>query len=438
MILFPDFEQIYLFGLLLGRAGGLVAMAPFFGERLVPRKLRILLVAALAFLMIPLVTNPPTMPADFGVVVTALIGEMAVGVAMGFLGRLLILAFSMAGEVISFQMGFAMAALVDPMQPHRQTVMGRWMWLTAMTLFLALGGHHVLLRALCLTLDTLPPGGGFLSDGSIAALARFTADTFVSGMQMAAPAVGILLLTSTALGILARSVPQMNVFIVGFPLKITAGILGLIWALPYLVDVARRDIAELVHNDFPFSLRPPRRPSCPIAQPDRKGPNPPLPRRRGKARAKGQVAKSTEISAVVVFSVGLAALGRTRAAHGGARHPACCGIISRTSPSSPCRRTSVLPIAQTIAASMAAIVLPLAGLIRLRRRVAANVAQTGFLLTATPLQPKFNRINPATGVKRIISKRGTDGAVQVTGEDRGRRRRGHLDRTAGPPRPSPS
>jgi len=246
--LLPDLDRIWLFGLLLARAGGLVAMAPFLGERLVPRKVRILLVGMLALVMIPLVSAPPAAPSDLGGLVSAVAAELLVGVAMGFLARLLVLGFSMAGEVVSYQMGFALAALMDPMQPNRQTVMGRWMWLAAMTLFLGLGGHHVLLRALGFTLDTLPPGSTVVTDGLVALLARASADTFLRGMQIAAPTVGILLLTSTALGILARSVPQMNVFIVGFPLKIAAGILGVIWSLPYLVNVATRDMAELVQR----------------------------------------------------------------------------------------------------------------------------------------------------------------------------------------------
>ncbi|GJM43971.1 MAG: flagellar biosynthetic protein FliR [Gemmatimonadota bacterium] len=248
MNLFPDLGQIYVFGLLLGRAGGLVSMAPFFGERLVPRKVKILLVAALAFLMVPLAEVHPTAPEALSTIVFALIGEISIGVAMGFLAQLLILAFNMAGEIISYQMGFAMAAFMDPTQPFRQTVMGRWMWMCAMALFLTLGGHHFLLRALRFSLQQLPPGQAFLSNADVSALTRFSADAFGTALQMAAPAVGVLLLTSMALGILARSVPQMNVFIVGFPLKITAGIVGLAWALPYLAEVARRDITELAHR----------------------------------------------------------------------------------------------------------------------------------------------------------------------------------------------
>ncbi|MBZ0267734.1 flagellar biosynthetic protein FliR [bacterium] len=253
MDLFPDFERIWLFALLLGRAGGLVAMAPFFGEQFVPRKIRILLVAAFALLMLPLAATP-VLPRGLGDLVTALVGELAVGVAMGYVGRLALLAFSIAGEVISFQMGFAMAAMMDPMQPYRQTVMGRWMWLAAMTLFMVLGGHHILVRALAATVETVPPGTAVLDAGIIEAMTRFCADTFTTGMRIGAPALGILLLTSTALGILARSVPQMNVFIVGFPLKITAGILGMIWALPHLIAVAQADITLLAHRLSLFTV----------------------------------------------------------------------------------------------------------------------------------------------------------------------------------------
>ncbi len=248
MITLLDLDGIYLFGLLLGRASGFVLTAPFFGERLVPRVVKALLVGALALLMLPLVTQRPPTPEALSAMVLAAAGEILLGVAMGFVARLLFMAFEMAGHIVSFQMGFAMAAVVDPMQPQRQTLMARWLWMAGMTLFLTLGGHHHLLRALRHSLETLPPGVGGMGLDAVAALTRFSADALVAALQVAAPAVGILLLTSMALGILARTVPQMNVFIVGFPIKITAGIVGVLWSLPYLIEVARREIGTLVHR----------------------------------------------------------------------------------------------------------------------------------------------------------------------------------------------
>ncbi|MBZ0267735.1 flagellar biosynthesis protein FlhB [bacterium] len=128
------------------------------------------------------------------------------------------------------------------------------------------------------------------------------------------------------------------------------------------------------------------------------------PRRRAKAREKGQVAKSTEVSSVVVLAVGLAGL----AAFGPTMVEQAIALLQhqfRSIAAIDVEVGSVVPMARFVAGIMAAIVLPLAGVIALGG-VASNVAQTGFLLTAQPILPQFSRINPSNGIKRIFSKRG--------------------------------
>jgi flagellar biosynthetic protein FliR len=247
MMLF-DLDRIFLFSLLLARAGGLVAAAPFLGEGSVPRKVKIFLVLSLAALMLTFAPAPLARARAFPELVVLLAGELCIGLAMGFLGRLFLMAFEMAGQIVAIQMGFGMAQIMDPISGYRTTVMGRWMWLVGMTFFLGLSGHHHLLRALAGSLELLPPGRGFVSDRVVEVMTRFTADSLGTAMSIAAPAIGILLLTSMGLGILARTVPQMNVFIVGFPIKITAGIVAMLVSLPYLLEVARREVGELVYR----------------------------------------------------------------------------------------------------------------------------------------------------------------------------------------------
>lgn len=243
-----DLDRILLFTLLLARVSGLVAVAPFLGERLVPVRVRALFAGTLALLMLSFAPQPPRMPVNLVDLVVLAAGEVMIGLALGFAGRLLIQAFEMAGHIIAIQMGFAMAQVFDPMQGHSGNLLGRWMWIVGMTLFLGLNGHHHLLRALGGSLDLAPPGSGFPAVGVTEAIVRLGGDSFVTALRIGAPVIGILLLTTVALGILARTVPQMNVFVVGFPVKIAAGIAALALSLPYLLDVARREVGELVHR----------------------------------------------------------------------------------------------------------------------------------------------------------------------------------------------
>jgi flagellar biosynthetic protein FliR len=153
--------------------------------------------------------------------------------------------FEMAGEAISLQMGLGIASMVDPLEPFRVTILGRWYWLVGAFLFLALDGHHHLLRALAASVDLLPPGRVALGGDVAATLARCTSEGLGRALAVGAPAIGILLATSLGLGLLARTVPQMNVFLVGFPVQIAAGILAVAASTPFLVEVARHEMSDL-------------------------------------------------------------------------------------------------------------------------------------------------------------------------------------------------
>ena len=238
-------DTALLFGLLLARCGGFIAMSPLFGDALVPRTVRALFTGALAVLLLPIVSAPVDPPAGLPGLVTMATGEVALGVAMGYLARLVLLVFEMAGEMIAVQMGLSIASLIDPLQPARTTVLARWYWVVGATLFLMLNGHHHLLRALAASLELVPPGHA-MDFGRIAAgLSAVTADTFGRALAVASPAIGILLATTLGLGLLARTVPQMNVFLVGFPVQIAAGMLAIIAAVPFLLEVARHEMLDL-------------------------------------------------------------------------------------------------------------------------------------------------------------------------------------------------
>jgi flagellar biosynthetic protein FliR len=240
-----DADVALRFGLLLARCGGLVAAAPLFGDALVPRPVRALFTGALALLLLPLAPESVQAPAGLGGLAGLAAGEAALGAAMGFVARLALLVFEMAGEAIAIQMGLSIASLIDPLQPFHTTVLGRWYWLVGATLFLMFDGHHHLLRALAASVAAVPPGHAVVGGDVVAALTRFTADGLGRALAIAAPAVGILLATTLGLGLLARTVPQMNVFLVGFPIQIAAGMLAIVAVVPFLAEIARREVLDL-------------------------------------------------------------------------------------------------------------------------------------------------------------------------------------------------
>jgi flagellar biosynthetic protein FliR len=242
-----DTGRILLFVLLLARASGFITAGPFWGDAVVPAKVKALFALALTvclFGMAPATAVPQGIP---DLVVLA-VGELSIGVAFGFLARLFVFAFEMAGEIIAVQMGFGMAAVLDPLGGFRSTLIGRWMWLAGMTLFFTLGGHHLLLRAFGASLTALPPGTAFGSPEVVEHLSKSVGDAIAAPLRLAAPVIGTLLLATLGLGILARTVPQMNVFVVGFPVKIAVGILAIAFSLPFLAAAARGELTRLAHR----------------------------------------------------------------------------------------------------------------------------------------------------------------------------------------------
>jgi flagellar biosynthetic protein FliR len=239
-------DRVLLFALVLARCSGLIATAPLLGDALVPRAVRVLFAGTLAVVLLPLA--PPVSKPIAGLpgLAAAAVVEVAIGLAMGYVARLALLVFEMAGEVVSLQMGLGIASMVDPMEAFRSTILGRWYWLVGATLFLALDGHHYLLRALAASLEMVPPGRGLLGGDAAAALSSFASEGLARALAIGAPAVGILLATSLGLGLLARTVPQMNVFFVGMPIQIAAGILAVAATTPLLIDVGRHEMVDLV------------------------------------------------------------------------------------------------------------------------------------------------------------------------------------------------
>jgi flagellar biosynthesis protein FliR len=241
-----DPDRAVLFALVLARCGGLIATAPVFGEALVPRTVRVLLAGALAIVLLPLAPSVPKTMTGLPDLVMAALVEVALGLAMGYTARLTLLVFEMAGEAVSLQMGLGIASMVDPMETFRTTILGRWYWIVGMTLFLSLDGHHYVLRALAASMQAVPPGRGVLGGNAVAALSSFAADALGRALAIGAPAIGVLLATTLGLGLLARTVPQMNVFLVSYPIQIAAGILAVTASTPFLVDVGRHEVGDLV------------------------------------------------------------------------------------------------------------------------------------------------------------------------------------------------
>lgn len=169
-----------------------------------------------------------------GAFVLLVIKEALVGLLLGFVASLIFSAIQIAGAMIDLQMGFAMANLVDPQSGVPMPVTSNLKLLLAMLFFLAIDGHHQLIRGVLASYQLIPLGQADFLGVEMTAdwLARFFAQSFFIALQISAPMAAALFLVDLAIGIIARTVPQMNFFVIGFPLKMLFGIAVMLLVIP--------------------------------------------------------------------------------------------------------------------------------------------------------------------------------------------------------------
>jgi flagellar biosynthesis protein FliR len=241
-----DLAFVMRLGVLLVRPGALIAAAPPFGGMYTPVTVKIGLTVILAVVMAPIV---PLSDGFGGAGLVVVIGrEMLIGLALALAVRLLLAGAELAGQLAGFQLGFAYAATVDPQTGARNNVVASIYANLALISFVGINAHHALLRTLTRSYGVLPVGIGHV-DGDMAAIVmRMLGAVFVIGAQLAAPVVIVLLIVELAMGLLTRSVPSLNIMVIGFPVRLLAGLLALgaaIAAVPALVKSTAPHLAEL-------------------------------------------------------------------------------------------------------------------------------------------------------------------------------------------------
>lgn len=226
-------EQLARFLLVLARVAGIFSIAPVLGQHQVPGQVRIILAAALALAIAPIAPMP-----DPGVLsgnlqfVLAAVREGMVGLAIGFIAQLVVSAVIIAGEMIDYQMGFGLSGSVDPITNVQMPTIAKFLQMVVTIVFLVVGAHHFLIKALADSFLIIGTGESVNFGAAAMPVWDLFMQVFLTGLKVAAPIVGVLLLCDLALGLAARTTPQMNLLMVGFPIKMGVGILAMLVALP--------------------------------------------------------------------------------------------------------------------------------------------------------------------------------------------------------------
>jgi flagellar biosynthesis protein FliR len=208
--------------------------APVFSSRAFPMRAKIALAFFVALATQASLPDMPLIGFNDPAALGAVIQQVGIGLAIGFVVRLVFSAVELAGEVVGFQMGLNFAAFFDPTLNAQSSAVARFFGQMTALLFVVMNGHLMVLAAVIRSFKSFPVDQNFLEALGRMQLYQLGSDLFASALWIALPMVGMLMFANLALGIISRVAPQMNIFAVGFPITLVVGLVGIAVTLPML------------------------------------------------------------------------------------------------------------------------------------------------------------------------------------------------------------
>ena len=236
------------FGLYLLRTSALVLAAPVLGTGTTFSGVKIGLIFSLALVLFTATGQPLEVPVGAFAYGIAALRELLIGLFLAFTLHAVFVAVRVAGELVANEMGFAMASTVDPATGMRTPVVTQVYEVLFILALLAVNGHLWLLRALGESFERAPVGRFALGDDLAGVALRVLGELFAAGVTFAAPVMVLLLLVSVLIGLLARTVPQLNVLEFGFNMRITTALVGMCAFAPMLAPAMESLLAHLMNS----------------------------------------------------------------------------------------------------------------------------------------------------------------------------------------------
>ena len=221
----------------LGRLLGLFSSAPVFSNRGVSVRVRLAIGMGVAIAVLPVMPPMPQVPPGSGLGLAIFAQQIFIGIAIGFVMRIVFAAVDMAGALIGMQMGLSFAIFFDPDAGGQTAVLSDFLNLLATLIFLAINGHLLMVDILVRSFEWLPVSTAVVDAGGWGFLARAGITVFSAGLLLSLPIIAILLIANIALGVLTRAAPQLNLFAVGFPITLTAGFIGVLLVMTNFAPV---------------------------------------------------------------------------------------------------------------------------------------------------------------------------------------------------------
>ncbi|MBO4780197.1 MAG: flagellar biosynthetic protein FliR [Selenomonadaceae bacterium] len=227
--------QAAAFLLVLTRSSGIFFISPFFGSMNVSYKIRAIVSVALAMLLFPVIVKEYVIQAPATIVMFAftVAKELFIGWLIGLVGFITLSAVNLAGKIMDMQVGFAVVSMMDPTTQQQTGLIGNFLYNLTIIFFLITNGHHIIISALAESFRIIPLDSMVWNQSLPQIINDLTAGIWFNGMKIAMPVTFAILLTNVGMGILARTMPQMNIFVVGIPMHLMIGTTMLAMMLPF-------------------------------------------------------------------------------------------------------------------------------------------------------------------------------------------------------------
>ena len=231
-------DSIALFFLIFLRVTGMFVMSPIFGRQNLPSYYKIGFSFFVTLIMATSVAVVmPAMGGGIARYAYLALREFIVGASIGFIPYLMFSAIYMAGQMIDMKIGFSMVNVLDPVSNIQIPITANFYFILCMLMFITVNAHHMIILAISRSYSAIPLGALNIDGELIRALLRLFSDIFAVGFRIAAPIVFTALLADVALGVISKAMPQINVFMVGMPLKILVGLAIMIVTMPAMLVI---------------------------------------------------------------------------------------------------------------------------------------------------------------------------------------------------------
>lgn len=392
----------YFIGFLLVflRMFSFTMIVPVFFPKGTPKVVKGMFTLIIAFMIMPGIdySYATNIGSNFQLIVYAL-SELTTGLTFGFITTMCFSLIRYAGSIMDMQVGFAMLSMFDPSANSNVTLIEKLLYWFSLITFIIVDGHHMLIKTLIESFNVIHIGKFILSQKTAMHILEVFVKYFELGLRIAIPIILIIILTDLTLGLVARTVPQLNVMILGLPIKILLGLSVVSLSLPVFLNIILR-----AFDDIPHAIRQIYKivPLVFIFASDDKTEDP-TPHKLDDSKKKGQVAKSKEVSSAIVLltaTIILMTLGEY------AVNSLKQNIVEIFTNylNLELSLDSVQSIILTILWRFAIVFLPMVVPIMIMG-VGANVLQTGYINSTDPIKPKLSKLNPISGFKKIFSMR---------------------------------